>query len=209
MPALIIIVNNEVMSPDDQWLDTEHATKHLLEPLKDSANFKELCDEWKRRGRRLKTPMDLILCYYSSVRVICIPKLSDSMTEVISAQFENLAAEIKESSEKLRKTIKDARRGKIFTVELFGQYMNLALTELATDLKSFIDFYYLRKKYRQRPKSFGNHVLALLVKLRSDDEASVERRDDVNEAALIRDFIPFLAFVVASHARHLSGKSYS
>jgi len=203
-PALIIVINKEEISPDSEWFDIDHATKKLLEPLKASPYFNELQRKWERRGRILKTGKDLILCYYNSVSVVCIPKLSDNTTQAISDQFEKLATQIRNSSEQVQ--LLREGKGKLLSVNRLCQYTDLALSQLTKDLTSFIDFHYLRKKFHPQPTKFEHHALLLMVDLRSNEEEILEKRQDVDEAALIDRLVPFLAFCIASNIKKLSGE---
>ena len=193
-PGLIIVVNKDSASSDEQWLDVDFATQKLLEPLTLSAAFLELREKWRMRKRPLDTPKDLIECYYDSFRVIFIPELRPETTHKVAAQYGKLYAEIRLSSKRLR--AKKINVNMNINVASFSVYLETAFTRLAKDLTSLIDFHYLESKDAKRPTEFSEHITALLVKLKSHEETG-NTGHLVNESALIERVIPFIACCIA------------
>lgn len=193
-PGLIIVVNKDVPSSDEVWLDVTFATRTFLSHLELSTAFAELREKWRLRGTVLNTAEDLILCYYDSFRIVCIPTLTSKTAHTIAVQYQKLYQEVRDASDRLRK--KKLKLAVNLNVESFGKYMEDAFRRLAKDLTSWIDFHYMAMKHTQRPKTFTEHVVALLAKVKGYNEQI--RNVDVQEADIINRLTPFIACAVAS-----------
>lgn len=66
-------------------------------------------------------------------------------------------------------------------------------------MKISVDFHYLASRNASRPIKFRDHVVALMVKLKEDEE-NVDPPNDVQEARLIDRLIPFLACCIVSQS---------
>ena len=201
-PGLVIVVNKDVPSEDEEWLDVDYATKTLLSHLELSPAFAELRETWKTRGKILTTAEDLIHCYYDSFRIICIPSLTPGTTQTIAVQYRKLYDEIRKSSDKLRQKKVQVRMN--LDVGSFNKYMENAFSRLAKDLTSSIDFHYMASKDTDRPVKFREHLANLLVKLKVQGEMTdtkeiqTEDLENVPEAALLDRITPFIACCIAS-----------
>jgi hypothetical protein len=73
LPYAIIILNASESDIDPMLWNVDFATKVLLESLAESVNrtpaFVRHARFWRERGRVIQNVEDLVLCYYSSVRV--------------------------------------------------------------------------------------------------------------------------------------------
>ena len=188
-------MNKDVPSSEQAWLDVEYATKRLLAHLELSTAFAELREKWRLRGTTLRTAEDLILCYYDSFRIVCIPTLTPETTHTIAVQYNKLYQEIQNTSERMRK--KKLKLGMKLNVEKFSKYMQDALRRMAKDLTSWIDFHYMAIKYTERPVTFSEHVAALLAKLREHREQE-SKGGNVQEAEIVSRLTPFVACAIAS-----------
>ena len=163
-----------------------------------STRFEELKEEWRLRGRPISTAKDLILCYYDSFRIICIPSLTPDTTHDIAVQYSRLYVEIRGISERLRR--KKLQVHMNLNVQRFCNYIEHVFNRLAKDLSSSVDFHFLSSKNLQRPTKFRDHVTALIVKLKEEEE-NVDPPCDVDETQLVDGVIPFIACCIASHSR--------
>ncbi|KAL9038723.1 MAG: hypothetical protein Q9214_005168, partial [Letrouitia sp. 1 TL-2023] len=102
--------------------------------------------------------------------------------------------EVRDTSDRLRK--KKLKLGMNLHVESFAKYMEDALRRPAKDLTSWIDFHYMAMKHTQRPKTFTEHVVALLTKVKEHSEQVGSTK--VQEADIINRLTPFIACAVAS-----------
>ncbi|KAL8904082.1 MAG: hypothetical protein Q9207_003509 [Kuettlingeria erythrocarpa] len=196
-PGLIIVINKDAPDSDQRWLDVDYATKELLRHLELSTKFEDLKEQWRLRGSRISTAQDLILCYYDSFRIICIPSLTPETTHEITIQYSRLYREIRDISRRLRS--KRIRAQMNLDVRSFCNYVEHVYNRLARDMLSSVDFHYLASRNTSRPIKFRDHVVALMVKLKEDEE-NVDPPCDVQETELIKRVIPFLASCIASHS---------
>ena len=84
-------------------------------------------------------------------------------------------------------------------VRNFCNYTEHVFNRLARDLSSSVDFHFLASKNVKRPTTFRDHVTALLVKLKEDEE-NVDPPCDVDETKLVNRVIPFVACCIASQS---------
>ncbi|KAL8925657.1 MAG: hypothetical protein Q9208_003340 [Pyrenodesmia sp. 3 TL-2023] len=196
-PGLIIIINKDAPDSDERWLDVDYATNGLLRHLELSTKFADLKEQWRLRGSRISTARELILCYYDSFRIICIPSLTPETTHEITVQYSRLYLEILDTSRRLRRKRIQAHMN--LNVRSFCNYVEHVYNRLARDLQSSVDFHYLASRNASRPIKFRDHVVALIVKLKEEEE-NVDPPCDVQETKLINRVIPFLASCIASHS---------
>ena len=196
-PGLLIIINQDAPSTDERWLDVDFATKELLKNLELSTRFEDLKEEWRLRGRPISTAKDLILCYYDTFRIICIPSLTPGTAHDISVQYSRLYVEIRGISERLRRKRMQVQMN--LNVQSFCNYIEHVFNRLARDLSSSVDFHFLASKNVKRPTKFRDHVTALMVKLKEDEE-DVDPPCDVDETKLVDRVIPFIACCIASQS---------
>ena len=73
LPCAIIALNATEITIDPELWDVETATNKLLESLSTTvhknAAFQKYADFWKTRNRQIDTLEQLVLCYYSSIKV--------------------------------------------------------------------------------------------------------------------------------------------
>jgi hypothetical protein len=163
-PGLVIIINKFPDKSDAEWLDENYATRTLLAHFQLSDAFAEQREIWAKRGKTVKTAEDLILCYYDSFRVICVPNLTTSKSaSVILQQYRTLYREIRSSSARLQE--KRKHYGMNLDAESFTTYVEHAFNRLAKDFKSPIDFYYLASKDPIIPRYFNEHCMSLKVQI--------------------------------------------
>ena len=194
-PGLIIIVNRVTTSLDEKGLDVEYATKRMLKRLALSTAFTELRAVWQKRGKDLHTAEDLILRYYDSFRVICIPNGGATTMHLIASQYQKLYNEVRTVSEEVRRKKLGLKMN--LNVPSFSLYMEHAFTRLAKDLTSSIDFHYLANKDAARPTTFREHLLVLLVKWKENEERE-QGRDTVRETEVVDRLTPYVACCIAS-----------
>ena len=91
-------------------------------------------------------------------------------------------------------------------VRNFCNYIEHVFNRLARDLSSSVDFHFLASKNVKRPTKFRDHVTALIVKLKEDEE-NVDPPGDVDETKLVDRVIPFIACCIAFHSPRTGGQS--
>jgi hypothetical protein len=195
-PALVVIVNKFTDKSDAEWLDENYATKTLLAHFQLSDAFADQREKWVKRGKTVNTAEDLILCYYDSFRVICVPNLTNfKSASLIMKQYQTLYREIRSSSVRLRE--KRKQYGMNLDSESFNTYVEHAFHRLAKDLKSPIDFYYLASKDSSIPRSFNEHLTVVVTKMLKASE--YDSSDQIGqERDLLNRLTPYIATCIAS-----------
>ena len=82
-------------------------------------------------------------------------------------------------------------------VKTFCNYVEHVYNRLARDLNNSVDFHFLASKNAERPTKFRDYVVALIEKLKKDEE-NVDPPYDVRETELIDRVVPFVACCIAS-----------
>ena len=82
-------------------------------------------------------------------------------------------------------------------VRSLNNYMEHVFSRLAKDLRSSVDFHYMASRDAKRPVKFREHVVALIVKVKKEEE-NVDPPCEVKETELLDRVIPFVACCVAS-----------
>lgn len=78
----------------------------------------------------------------------------------------------------------------------FCKYVDHVVHRLGRDLKSSVDFHYLRIRNVERPTKFRDHMVNLIEKLKQDEE-NVDPPTDAQEAVLLERAMPFIACCIA------------
>lgn len=194
-PALLIVINKFPSRSDPQWFDVDHATEKLLSHLQLSGSFNDLREKWADRGKNIKTAQDLILCYYDSFRVVCVPDLtSPPAATIVSQQLQSLYQEIRLASSRLRQ--KRIKVGMNLDVESFNTYVEHAFNRLTQDLKAPIDFYYLSSNDPVIPTRFSEHMTSVVVKMLGKSKYA-RANDAGQEIDILNRMTPYLASCIA------------
>jgi hypothetical protein len=172
----------------------------------------DLKEQWAKRGKIIHTAEDLILCYYSSFKVICVPDLPAGIagikpSRLIAEQYKKLYREIQRASKKLRN--RKLRLGMNLDVESFNLYVEHAFNRLTRDLQSYIDFYYLASHDEIIPTRINEHLAAVIVKMLKMGKYSTSNELG-QEKKLLSRLIPYLAWCIAATIQALpegSGES--
>lgn len=167
------------------------------------ASFSSLVDKWKERGKIIRSTEELILCYYDTFKVVCIPSLMTAPTRVIIGQFEKLYSEIQRASEAV-----GARReavGNKMDVESFSFHTQHAFELFSKSLDDAFNFHYVSDKIAVIPEDFADRLVVLLAKLMNQYTASMETIVG-QEAAMLDSFVPYLASCLAlEYAERIKG----
>lgn len=77
---------------------TEQTLKQYAGCIQSDPVLKALVSGWGAKGKRVETLLDLIMCYYSGIKIICIPHMSSTPSLVLS-QYGALVREAQEAVE--------------------------------------------------------------------------------------------------------------
>lgn len=165
LPHAIIALNASENSFDAGYWDTESATKKLLESLegtiKKNDKFKKYASFWRERQRQIETVQDLILSYYSSIKVVRIP--ANGRPNLINEQVSKLYETIKSDCNIARRRKRSLRM--LLNAEELQPYLQFAFDHFACDLDTPFDFVQASFLYSPIPLDFGGNILKLAINL--------------------------------------------
>ena len=197
LPHCIVTLNCSDATIDPSQWDSDCATQALLSSVRGAINlaegvprFRALADHWRKLGRDICSVEDLILCYYSSFRVVRLP--TGSQFNRMQEQIAQLRRTIKQccyrSSEAKKRT-----RMQSDAVEL-GTYLQSGLDHFTSHLDLPFDFMQVSLAQNPIPHSFGDHILQLCLAIQrlclgKQDETRrlLERYRDHRVEVVVRD----------------------
>jgi predicted acylesterase/phospholipase RssA len=166
LPHCIVTLNCSDAAIDASQWDSDCATRTLLSTVRGAINFTEgvptfraLADHWRKLGRNIVSIEDLILCYYSSFRVVRLPTGSqfNRMQEQISQLRQSIRQCCHKSSEAKKRT-----RMQTDAIEL-GTYLQSGFDHFTTHLDLPFDFMQVSLAQNPIPHNFGDHILQLCL----------------------------------------------
>lgn len=165
LPHAIIALNaSENDIPEELW-DVEHATKALMESLSrtiyHNATFKRYSQFWRERDRRIETVEQLVLSYYSSLRVIRIP--TRGRPNLIHGQVKRLSDMMRWASKTSRERKAELRM--LLDADEFQPYLQTAFDHFAMDLNTPFDFVQASFSNSPIPNDFGGNILKLAIQV--------------------------------------------
>jgi hypothetical protein len=167
LPHAIIALNATDIGVDEREWDVEHATERLLSTVAGSihrdAKYKEYADFWTGRGRDIRTMKDLLLCYYSSIRVVRIPKKGGRYM-LIDEQVSRLHQEITTSCSRSYYSKRRARM--LSNSDELHVYLQSAFDHFSQNLERPFNFIEVAIKNNPIPLDFGGNILKLAVALK-------------------------------------------
>lgn len=188
LPHAIIAFNaSEYGIPEDLW-DVDRATEALMESLSrtvyHNATFKKYAQFWRERDRQIESVQELVLSYYSSLRVVRIP--TDGRPKLIRTQVEKLSTMIRWASKEARDLKLES--GMLLDADELQPYLQDAFDHFAGKLDTPFDFVQASFTNSPIPLNFGGNILKLALQV-------MERWEDVAKAGTIFEE---LSYIVAS-----------
>jgi hypothetical protein len=166
LPHAIIAVNVTNIQVDPKEWDVDHATEQLLESVKNSLEsvpkFHSLVLEWRSRGRRINTVLDLIRCYYSSFRVVRIP--DKGRYGLMDKQVTKLHTEIVQHCKYSYDTKRSARM--LSSAEELDVYVQAGFDHFSKGLDKPFNFVEVAIRNNPIPDDFGGHIVQLAILMR-------------------------------------------
>lgn len=166
LPHCIVALNCSEATIDPAQWDSDHATQALLSSVRGAINYTEgvprfraLADHWRKLGRDVCSIEDLILCYYSSFRVVRLP--NRSQINRMQEQVSQLRRAIKQCCHKSSEA-KQRTRMQTDAVEL-GVFLQSGFDHFASHLDLPFDFMQVSLAHNPIPQSFGDHILHLCL----------------------------------------------
>ena len=174
LPHVVIVLNASENNIDPDLWNVPSATKRLLESLSQTvshnATFKMYARFWRERNRNIKTVEELLLSYYSSVRVVRIP--TTGRPNLINEQVQKLYTGIHNactSSQQNRSALR-----MLLDAEELQPYLQYAFDHFACSLDTPFDFVQASLTNSPIPLDFGGNILKLAINLME----SLENRID-------------------------------
>lgn len=166
LPHCVVVLNcSDAALDPDQW-DADSATQALLSTVRGAidhaegvSRFRALAERWRELGRDVCSVEDLVLCYYSSFKVIRLPTGSqiNRMREQVS-QLRGLigqcCARSSEAKERAR-ILSDAAE--------LGKYLQSGFDHFTSHLDLPFDFKQVSLARNPIPNDFGDHILQLCL----------------------------------------------
>ncbi|KAI9701837.1 MAG: hypothetical protein M1836_001181 [Candelina mexicana] len=165
LPHTIIALNASENSLDPAEWDVRYATRSLMSSIEEvvarNPKFHHFAQFWRDRGKKIRTVEDLLLSYYSTVRVVRIPTVG--RPNLINAQVAKLSSEIN-SANSVSQCNKRAVRMLLEADEL-QRYLQFAFDHFACNLDTPFDFVKASFTNNPIPLDFGGNILKLAINI--------------------------------------------
>ncbi|KAK4552373.1 hypothetical protein LTR86_010387 [Recurvomyces mirabilis] len=164
LPHCIVVLNGCDPSIDSREWDLDYATQSLLTTVKGALDyvegvprFRELANQWRQRGKHIYTVEDLILRYYSSLRVVRVPVGPNYM--MINKQIDKLQKAIRSGCEDSFRAKRQARM--ITNADELYTYLQCGFEHFTAHLELPFNFMQVLLLRNPIPNDFGGHILEL------------------------------------------------
>lgn len=172
LPHLIIAFNASDSALNGADWDVDAATSRVLEQdlsleaLWRNANLEPRLRFWQDRGRQIRSPKELLLSYYSDVRIIRIPTETRPLTA--HEQITKLYGEIRTSLETSRKRRMKCRM--LLDADELQPYLNYAFDHFSSRLDTPFDFVRAAVTRNRIPNDFPGNLLRLALNMKDASE---------------------------------------
>lgn len=176
LPHAIIVLNASENDIDQKLWDVDSATSELLNSLSrtvfKSPVFKKLAQFWRERSRSIESVEQLLLSYYSSIRVVRVP--TTGRPNLIKDQIEKLYTNIQEACVSARRQKGELRM--LLDADELQDYLHYAFDHFACNLDTPFDFVQASFTNSPIPPTFGGNILKLAINLMEIWENEVDGR---------------------------------
>jgi hypothetical protein len=167
LPHAIIALNATDPGVDQRDWEVDWATQVLMSSVSGAlgrdTKYMEYADYWTSRGKTIRTMLDLLECYYSSIRVVRIPKKGPYM--LIDQQVGKLHQEITSACSQSYTTKRRSRM--LANSDELHVYLQSAFDHFAQNLDTPFNFIDVAFKNNPIPLDFGGNILKLAVEVRN------------------------------------------
>ncbi|KAM0328700.1 hypothetical protein ACHAQA_005113 [Verticillium albo-atrum] len=169
LPHAVIVVNaSHARTKPEQW-DVDYATESLLESVssaipseRDAELVARLMKHWHLPEKPVRSVRDLLMCYYSSVRVVLVP--DDDQLLKLETQTKKLHAEIQSACEASMMAKKKARM--LMNADELDELFQAAFDHFSHSLESPFDLIKAARKDVPIPRDFAGNVTKVAVTVR-------------------------------------------
>ncbi|ORY05071.1 hypothetical protein BCR34DRAFT_572302 [Clohesyomyces aquaticus] len=163
LPYAIIVINATKFDTQPSLWDVETSTKLFFESFAETvdknAEFCRHAELWRKRGKSIVTLESLMLCYFSSIRVLRIP--TNSRPQLLNEQTEKLYAEIRRGSQIGLNQRADLRMS--LDIFEFQAYLNHAFDHFCETIELPFDFVRSTLLHTHLSTTFADGILALAI----------------------------------------------
>lgn len=167
LPHAIIALNATDLGVDENDWDVDCATKVLMSSVAGALGrdpkYMEYADYWMSRGKSVRTMQNLLECYYSSIRVVRIPKKGRYM--LIDKQVAKLRDAITSSCSQSHYAKRRSRM--LSNSDELHIYLQSAFDHFSQNLDAPFNFIDMAFKNNPIPLDFGGNILRLAAEVRS------------------------------------------
>jgi hypothetical protein len=185
LPYAIIALNATEADTSEELWDCEQATQSLMFGIKDIIHrdpyYKHLTDKWRAREKKIETTQELLECYYSSIRVVRIPRKGQDM--LIDKQVGKLYDEISKFCGYSFRAKREAHE--LLNVDEFQQYLESAFVHFSKNIDATFDFVEEGIKLNPIPHGLQANILKLLSPARNMAELESRPKDVFNDFGII------------------------
>jgi len=128
--------------------------------------YREYCDFWNNNGRPVSSTRELLRCYYSSVRVVCIPRQGRYM--LVEEQIQRLHGEIASACQQSYDAKRRSRM--LASADELNQYIQAAFDHFSQNLDVPFNFVEVAFRNSPIPRDFGGNILKLAVAMRDSQD---------------------------------------
>lgn len=175
LPHAIIALNAcEPSAKPNEWNNKSAtdsllaANKHCIDPKRGHPFFIGLIRIWKERGKRVRTILELIQCYYSTFQVIRIPR--GGRYRLLHDQVNSLHQVITASCERSFDSRK--RANMLFKSFELDMHFQAVFSHFSQTLTMPFDFVAMSLRDNPIPNDFGGHLLQLALAIKAHDKKS-------------------------------------
>jgi hypothetical protein len=159
------------------------ANKHCIDPRHGHPFFIGLAESWRGKGRRIRSILDLILCYYSTFQVIRIPR--GGRYQLLHDQVNSFYQVITASCEKSFNSRK--RANMLFRSFELDVHFQAVFSHFSRTLTMPFDFIAMSLLTNPIPNDFGGHMLQLALAIQAHDKESKSAHERTRKATSIFD----------------------
>lgn len=126
-----------------------------------SSVFANLAKDWRARGKNIRSFRDLLLCYYSDFKIVCIPAAKSHPLSLLQQQYQKLQNEIKSAS--LCTHGRRESAGLLMSAEEMGYYLKYAFDHFCDKATAPFNFLSAALFYNPVATTFKDHICTLAV----------------------------------------------
>jgi hypothetical protein len=167
LPHVVIVINGAKISDNETDWDSNQATAEVLKDYRNSIHqvpyFRHLAQEWRLRGRKIRTISHLIHRFYSSFKVVRIP--INGRPDLLLSQMSSLRLILEEccsnshQSKRMARLLPDSEVLELFFQEAFDHF--------STSLRRPCNFVEASLQTNPISKDIGGNFLQLAIDMQN------------------------------------------